>query len=297
MLFFQHGWGMMSLHQKGQKRPSIGFCQHTVLGRSFYKNRELFTRREKTVSIEPFINTMDTMNDNVHLNYDAKLCILAKGLFNDNFTVARAFSKMPACEATKRLEQSEKAKYLWPITIEDKELSLEHYMCMTQLQALILSDSIKNGFIDEGNVEVFEHAVKVLKKFDPKLICDEKKLTDSIKLYPSLRERRDLFWNAPSNTFYSVWLPGIGTIIVSGSQVMISSCISDLAKEESVGRIEHLNWCLNGWLRNKYMGLGFIGLGISLQIANRYCNYNQNLKNNILTVQPALTQVLSNSSS
>ena len=249
-----------------------------VLDRNFHENQTMLAPQEEAICIEPFIETMDTgIIPGVSL-YDINEKVLIK-LFNNNDKVAKVFSKMPAYDATERFGQAKKAEYYWPIAIEEgKYLSLEHYMCLTQRQALVLSDSIKNGTIDRSEVENFKRAMNVLKKFDPKLMSDEneKKLTDSIRLDLSLSDRQNRYFENNTSLSKYAAVTTMCSAVILGSYILNDKYFNDACGVES--KLEKLY-------------LGSCGLTLGLM----YKDY-KNIVAQAQLLQPTLTQLLNDSS-
>jgi len=315
--FFQNGWGMMSLHQKDQKRPSIGFCQHnTVLDRSFRKNQKMldhfdpfrhcnsvelnthqdvlyhFDKEPIQETTNRYVNlpeqekskTMDALSERkqfeLMMGHEAVKVSILYELFNKNTNMALMCTKKPTSEVLSRYSEAQKLMEKYPIVCGDTRCGEQHYMILTDDEAKTLSTMFGQSIVYDRKHDIDRviNAFSKLQKIDPQFKKIPKKLTNSIRLYPSLGRRADLFGSAYGNRmlehslFYSFF----------GAYAQVGYLLYSYDSKYAVA---------NSFLFNKEFVAG-LGACMALQSFLKYPHYKSMLENNVLPVQSSLSDLL-----
>jgi hypothetical protein len=147
-------------------------------------------------------------------------------LFNGNTALANICLDKPIEEVMMRYADAQDLRSKYPISVfKDGSLcGVEYYILLTEKEAETYFRVLKDKFYyNEIEADLFVSACEKIQRVNPTLKCD-KKTTDQIKLYPSLKERTGLFLSFPDNFFVNttMWtgVPmGIGMFFGGGCTI------------------------------------------------------------------------------
>jgi hypothetical protein len=248
---------------------------------------------------------------------DVRLNIFTK-LFHGNEEMAEKCCNLPLDEVLEHYIRAQKMMLDCPILVGKKRCREGHYAKLEYAQARVLSKTLQDKTIHESDIDIFEKGIEILAMTDSSLINDESKkdIMSSVRIYPPLLDRIGLFIQAPDFHPRVVdWNNKILFLLLS------SKILLHLHRERQTvydhrlyyqpiippyeynrplyylqeprltqGEIDLCQADINKFLLPS--GLLFAG-----NIAWKYWNYNDDLKNNILPNQPTLTDYFKKKSS